>query len=123
MELNDMSHAVIGIAMKVHTILGPGLLESSYKEVLYYQLRKAGFYVEKEKPIPLISEGIKLDCGYRVDLLVENKLVIEIKSIDNLHPIHMAQVLTYLKTGGYHLGLLINFNVLHLREGIKRVIL
>ena len=123
MELNELSHAVIGIAMKVHSALGPGLLESSYKEVLAFRLTKAGFLVEKEKPIPLLSEGIRLECGYRVDILVESRLVIEIKSVDLLHPIHLAQVLTYLKTGGFPLGLLINFNVLHLKDGIKRIIL
>ena len=123
MELNFLSGKIIGIAMNVHSKLGPGLLESSYKEVLFHKMKEAGLWVEKEKPVPLISEGIKLDCGYRLDLLVENTVVIEVKAVDALHPIHLAQVLTYLKTGRFPLGLLINFNVLHLRDGIKRVIL
>jgi len=123
MELNILSGKIIGIAMKVHSQLGPGLLESSYKNVLFHKMQETGLWVEKEKPVPLISEGIKLKCGYRLDLLVENTIVVEVKSVNVLHPIHRAQVLTYLKTGGFPLGLLINFNVLHLRDGIKRIIL
>ena len=123
MELNELTYTVIGIALKVHQELGPGLLESSYKEVLAYQLQQAGLKVEKEKPVLLTSNGVKLDCGYRMDILVEEQLVIEIKAVESLHPIHLAQMLTYLKTGGFHLGLLINFNVLLLKDGIKRVIL
>jgi GxxExxY protein len=122
MTENEISNRVIGIAIEIHKELGPGLLESAYKECLFYKLGKSGLLTEKEKPIPLIYEDVKLDCGYRLDLLVENKLVIEIKSVESLNDIHLAQTLTYLKLGNYTLGLLINFNVLLLKNGIKRVI-
>ena len=122
MNENEISNLIIGLSIDVHKSLGPGLLESSYKECLYYKLRKEGHLVEKEKPMPLIYEEVKLDCGYRIDLLVEKKVVIEIKSVDALNDIHFAQVLTYLKLGHYKLGLLINFNVVLLKEGIKRVV-
>lgn len=122
MTENELSNKVIGIAIDVHNALGPGLLESAYKECLYYKLNKAGFKVEKEKPIPLIFEEVKLDCGYRIDLLVENKLVLELKSVEALNDIHLAQTLTYLKLGNFKLGLLMNFNVVRLKDGIKRVI-
>lgn len=108
--------------MEVHTALGPGLLESAYKECLYYKIGKAGLLVQKEKPMPLVYEEIQLECGYRIDLLVENRIVLEIKSLDALNDIHLAQTLTYLKLGNYRLGLLINFNVVKLKDGIKRVI-
>jgi GxxExxY protein len=90
---------------------------------LFYIIRQNGLYVEKEKPIPLLFKEVRLDCGYRLDLLVEHELVIEIKSIEELHPLHVAQVLTYLRIGKFKLGLLINFNVEHLRNGIKRIII
>lgn len=122
MTENEISNRVIGVAMDVHTALGPGLLESAYKECLFYKLTQANLYVEKEKPMPLIFESIKLDCGYRIDLLIENKLVIELKSVDALNDIHLAQTLTYLKLGNFKLGLLMNFNVQHLKNGIKRVV-
>jgi GxxExxY protein len=112
---------VIGFAIEIHTALGPGLLESAYKECLFYKLTKEGIYVEKEKAMPLIFEGLKLDIGYRIDLLVDNKLVIETKSVEELNDIHLAQTLTYLKLGNYKLGLLMNFNVKRIKEGIKRV--
>jgi len=96
MKENELSHIVIGLAIEVHNALGPGLLESAYQECLYYKLIKEGFKVEKEKSIPLIYEDVKLDCGYRIDLLVENKLVIEIKSVVELNDVHLAQTLTYL---------------------------
>lgn len=121
MTENEISTQVIGLAIEVHSSLGPGLLESSYKECLFYKLHKSGLFVEKEKSMPLIFEGIKLDCGYRIDLLVENKFVVEIKSIAEIHDVHLAQTLTYLKLGNYKLGLLINFNVYRLKEGIKRI--
>lgn len=120
--MNELSGKIIGLAIEVHTALGPGLLESSYKECLYYKIGKSGLYVEKEKPIPLIFENVKLECGYRIDLLVDNKIVIEIKSVDALNDIHLAQTLTYLKLGNYKLGLLMNFNVVRLKDGIKRII-
>ena len=119
---NDISTKVIGLAIEVHRALGPGLLESAYKECLYYKILQSGLHVEKEKPMPLIYEDIKLDVGYRIDLLVENKLVIEIKSVDSLNDVHTAQTLTYIKLGRYKLGLLINFNVVMLKDGVKRVI-
>jgi GxxExxY protein len=121
-EENNLATQVIGLAIDVHKALGPGLLESAYKESLFYKIKTKGLLVEKEKAMPLVLEHVKLDCGYRVDLLVENKLVLEIKSVDALNDIHLAQVLTYLRLGNYKLGLLMNFNVLHLKEGIRRVI-
>ena len=117
-----MSNKIIGLAINVHTALGPGLLESAYKECMYYKISKSGLYVEKEKPMPLIFEEVKLDCGYRIDLLVENKLMLELKSVEALNDVHLAQTLTYLKLGNYKLGLLMNFNVARIKEGIKRVI-
>ena len=122
MKENELSHIIIGLAIDVHNEIGPGLLESEYQECLYYKLNKEGFKVEKEKRMPLVYEDVKLDCGYRIDLLVEEKLVIEIKSVDVLDDIHLAQTLTYLKLGNYKLGLLINFNVTLLKHGIKRVV-
>ena len=121
MEENEISNKIIGAAIEVHKILGPGLLESTYKECLFFKLRKAGLIVEKEKPIPLIFEEVKLECGYRVDLLVENKVVIEIKSVEAINEIHLAQTITYIKLGKFKLGLLINFNVLFLKDGIKQI--
>lgn len=122
MNENELANKVIGIAIEVHRHLGSGLLESAYKECMYYKLTKAGLWVEKEKPMPLIYEEVKLDCGYRIDLLVENKLVVELKSVDALNDIHLAQTLTYLRIGHYKLGVLMNFNVIMLKDGIKRVI-
>jgi len=122
MSNNELTHNIIGCAMDIHKVLGPGLLESAYKECLYFKLIQSKLYVEKEKSMPLVYEKVKLDCGYRIDLLVENKIVIEVKSVDFLNNIHMAQTLTYMKLGNYRLGLLINFNVLRLKDGIKRVI-
>ena len=122
MSENEISNKALGVCMEVHSALGPGLLESAYKECLFYKLTKAGLRVEKEKPMPLVFEEVKLDCGYRIDLLVENKLVIELKSVEALNDVHLAQTLTYLKLGNYKLGLLINFNVSQLKYGIKRVI-
>jgi GxxExxY protein len=122
MDENSLSNLVINRALKVHTALGAGLLESSYQECLYYELKQAGLFVEKEKPLPLIYETVKLECGYRVDLFVERKLIVEIKAVDAINDVHLAQVLTYLKLSGCKLGLLINFNVVHLRNGIRRVV-
>jgi len=119
---NELSKIVFDAALNVHRNLGPGLLESSYKECLFYELTKAGVRVEKEKALPLVYEEIKLEVGYRIDLLVENKLIIETKAIDALNDVHLAQVLTYLKLSNCKLGLLINFNVSLLKNGIKRVI-
>lgn len=123
MTENELSNIVIGLAIKVHKNLGPGLLESAYKECLFFEIQKAGLFVEKEKPMPLIYEDVKLDIGYRLDLFVENKLVIDTKSVEALNDVHLAQILTYLKLRKTKLGLLINFNVKYLRDGIKRIIL
>lgn len=122
MTENEVSNKVIGLAIEVHSALGPGLLESAYKECLYYKVLNSGLIVQKEKPMPLVFENVKLECGYRLDLLVEHKLVIEIKSVDKLNDIHLAQTLTYMKLGNYKLGLLMNFNVVKLKDGLKRVV-
>lgn len=122
MHENEIAHKVIGLAMEVHTVLGPGLLEKTYEECLFYKLIKAGLRAEKQKPMPLVFEEVHLECGYRIDVLVENKLVIEVKSVEALHNIHYSQTLTYMRLGGYKLALVINFNVILLRDGIKRVI-
>ncbi len=106
----------------MHKALGPGLLEKAYQECLYYKLQQDGLKVEKEKPMPLIFEEVKLECGYRIDLLVENKVIVELKSVEVLNDVHLAQTLTYIKLGDYKLGLLINFNVALLKQGIKRVV-
>ncbi len=120
---NEISKIIIGSAIEVHKQLGPGLLESAYQECLYYELRQAGLTVEKEKPRPIVYKEVKLDHGYRMDLLVENRVVIEIKTVETLNDVHTAQVLTYLKLGDYKLGLLLNFHVSMLKYGVKRVIL
>jgi GxxExxY protein len=122
MTENDISNKLIGLAINVHQLLGPGLLESAYKECLYYKILKSGLMAEKEKPMPLIFEEVRLDCGYRIDILVENKVVIELKSVDVLNDVHFAQTLTYMKLGNYKLGLLINFNVPLLKDGIRRIV-
>ena|SRR6218665_333961 len=122
MTENELATKVIGICIEVHNALGPGLLESAYQECLYYKLSTSGLSVEREKPMPLVFEEVKLECGYRIDLLVENLLVIELKSVEALNDVHLAQTLTYLKLGNYKLGLLINFNVALLKHGIKRVV-
>ncbi len=122
MTENEISNKIIGLAIEVHKTLGTGLLESAYKECLAYKLEEQGISIQKEKPMPLVFEGVHLECGYRIDILVENKVVIEVKSVDSLNDIHLAQTLTYLKLGNFRLGLLINFNVLLLKQGIKRVI-
>lgn len=122
MVSTEFTREIINYAMQVHSALGPGLLESAYQECLNYKLQQSGLEVQKEKPMPLVFEEVQLECGYRIDLLVENKLVLELKSVNALDDVHLAQTLTYLKLGNFKLGLLINFNVAHLRDGIKRVI-
>ena len=121
MTENEIANKIIGLGIEVHKALGPGLLESAYQECLLYKIGKAGLFVEKEKPMPVIFEEVKLNCGYRIDILVENKVVIEIKSVEALHDVHLAQTLTYMKLGNYKLGLLMNFNVVMLKNGIKRI--
>ncbi len=119
---NKLSEIIIGCAIEVHKHLGPGLLESAYQECLYYELKKKGLKVDKEKPMPIVYKEVKLDHGYRVDLLVNDKVVIELRTVEYLTEVHTAQVLTYLKLGGYKLGLLLNFNEYRLKNGLKRVI-
>jgi len=119
---NTISNTIIGYAINIHKHLGPGLLESAYRECLYYELIKKDLFVEKEKPMPIIYKEVELDHGYRIDLLVERKVVIELKTVEALTNVHTAQVLTYLKLGNYKLGLLINFYVPMLKNGIKRII-
>ena len=122
MTEDKLSNMVIGAAIEVHRQLGPGLLESAYQECLIQELVDKGLFIEKEKPMPIIYKSLKLDHGYRMDMVIENKLVIEIKTVDALLDVHFAQLLTYLKLGNYKLGLLINFNVSLLKDGIKRII-
>lgn len=119
---NDIGTKIIGCAIEVHKALGPGLLESAYRECLYYDLVQIGLTVEKEKAMPVIYKEIKLLHGYRMDLLVENKVVVEIKTVDFFMDVHTAQLLTYLKLGRFRLGLLINFRETLLKQGVKRVI-
>jgi len=123
MNIESTFKTILDCSFKIHSTLGPGLLESSYEECLYYELLQEGLLVEKQKPLPLIYKEVKMNIGYRVDLLVENKIIIEVKSIDAFADIHLAQILTYMKLSKCKLGLLVNFNVPHLRDGIKRVIL
>ena len=120
MDVNEVSGSVVDAAMKVHTALGPGLLESAYEACLLHELRKRGQKVLSQVALPVVYDGVKIDVGYRIDLLVENVVIVELKAVEKLLPIHDAQLLSYLKLGGYRLGLLINFNVLHLKDGIKR---
>ena len=122
MTENQLSRIIIGKSIEVHRSLGPGLLESAYQQCLAYELSNEGLKIEKEKAMPVIYKDIKLNHGYRLDLLIENKVVIEIKTVDSLIDVHSAQILTYLKLGGYKLGLLINFNVFLLRDGVKRFV-
>jgi GxxExxY protein len=122
MRENEISNKIIGCAIEVHKKLGPGLLESAYKECLYYELTISNLKVLKELPMPIIYKEVKLNHGYRLDLLVENRVVIEIKTVEGFTDVHLAQVLTYLHLGNYKLGLLLNFNVTKLKNGIKRVI-
>jgi len=119
---NDVSHAIVTAALKVHSALGPGLLESAYEACLMHELLKAGLKVSSQVALPLEYDGIKLDIGYRLDLVVEDLVIVEIKAIEAITNIHQAQILSYMKLSGKSLGLIINFNVLHLKEGIKRVV-
>lgn len=119
---NELSKVILEASLKVHRALGPGLLESSYEKCLLYELEKAGLFVEEQKPLPLVYEQIKLDAGYRVDLLLEKKVIIEVKSVEALNEVHLAQLLTYLKLSDCKLGLLINFNVALLKHGFRRVV-
>ncbi len=122
MTENEIATIVVDILFKIHKSLGPGLLESVYEECVDYDLCKAGLQIERQKPFPLIYKEVRLDIGYRVDFLIHSKLVLEIKAVESLHEVHRAQVITYLKLSGCKLGLLVNFNVALIKDGIKRVV-
>ncbi len=122
MNDNQITEIIIGCAIKVHRKLGPGLLESAYQECLLYELMKTQLNVVKEKPQPLIYEDVRLNCGYRIDLMVENRIVVEIKAVEFLNAVHLAQTLTYLKLSNCKYGLLLNFNVTKMTDGIKRLV-
>ncbi|SRR5256886_2223311 len=122
MDRNEISGAIVDAAMKVHSALGPGLLESAYAVCLRHELIKRGLRVTSEVPVPVVYDGIKLEAGYRLDLVVEDTVVVELKAIEALAPIHQAQVISYLKLTGKPIGLLINFHSLHLKDGIKRFV-
>jgi GxxExxY protein len=122
MTEKELTSKIIECAIKVHKALGPGLLESAYEECLGYEIVKSGLLVEKQKPLPLIYDEVKLECGYRLDLLIEKKVIVEVKSVEALNDIHMAQILTYLKLNKTRVGLLMNFNVVRMVDGIKRVV-
>jgi len=122
MSENEISRIIVNCAFKVHNELGPGLLESAYEACLIHELLKEGVKVESQRPLPLIYKGIKIDCGYRLDIIVDDKVIVEIKSIEELSNIHTAQLLTYLKLSNKRLGLLINFNVILIKNGIKRIV-
>jgi len=120
MNINKITETIIGCAIEVHKILGPGLLESAYETCLFFELQNAGLMVERQKPVPVVYKEIKLDCGYRLDLLVENLIIVELKTVDAVLPVHEAQILTHMKFADKQFGLLINFNVTLLKNGIKR---
>ena len=120
--VNQITHIVIAAAMKVHSVLGPGLLESAYQACLAHELQSRGLAVATEVPLPVVYQGQKLEVGYRIDVVVEGRVVIEVRAVDAIHPIHQAQLLSYMRLSGISVGLLINFNVLHLKDGIKRMV-
>ncbi|HUU59932.1 MAG TPA: GxxExxY protein [Phycisphaerae bacterium] len=120
--LNEITHAVIGAAMDVHRELGPGLLESAYEACLTFELLQRGLKVERQKPVPVVYRGHQLDCGYRIDLLVQDSVVVEVKAVDRTTDVHKAQLLSYLKLTSCKVGLLINFNVMILKDGVKRMV-
>jgi GxxExxY protein len=122
MQLNEISGKIVDCAIKVHTALGAGLLESAYEACLVHELRKAGLKVESQVSLPIFYDGIKIDAGYRIDLLVEDAVIVELKAVERLLPIHEAQILSYLKLSNKKLGLLLNFNVTQLKNGIKRIV-
>lgn len=122
LEINEITELIIRCAIAVHTELGPGLLESAYQQCLFHEIASEGLNVEKEKSLPLVYKGIKMESGYRIDLLVENKVIVEIKSVEELTDVHVAQVLTYLKLSNNKIGLLINFNAYRVKNGLRRLI-
>ena len=121
-RLNKITEKIIGVAISIHRALGPGLLESAYEACMVYDLTQAGLKIEQQKPLPVVYRGVKLECGYRLDLMVENEAIVEIKSVEKLLPIHKAQLMSYLKLSNCKVGLLINFNVEILKDGIQRVV-
>jgi GxxExxY protein len=121
-RVNQVTAAIVNSAMKVHSLLGPGLLESAYDACLAHELRTRGFHVETQVGLPVVYDGEKLDLGYRIDLLVENLVIVEIKCVEAIHPVHEAQLLSYLRLSGKNVGLLINFHVARLKDGIKRMV-
>lgn len=123
MHPNDLTHKILDAAYKVHSALGPGLLESAYQTCLIHELNKKGLETTAEQPVPIVYDDIKLDCGYRLDILVENTVIIELKTVEAFTDVHTAQILTYLKFSHKHIGLLINFNVKSLKNGIRRFVL
>jgi GxxExxY protein len=122
LEINEITSQVIAAALKVHSAIGPGVLESVYKTCVHHELRRTGLSVQAEVALPVLYDDLRMESGFRIDLLVENMLVIELKCVEALLPIHKAQLLTYLRLANMPLGLLLNFNVVHLRDGIKRVL-
>ncbi len=122
MDINELSNKIIGAAIEVHKALGPGLLESAYEECMCHELTLRSLSYERQKPLPITFKGKKLDCGYRLDIVVERTIILELKSCENIEPIHKAQLLTYLKLSGLHLGLLLNFNTPLMRDGIFRIV-
>ncbi|MEQ6166856.1 GxxExxY protein [Ekhidna sp. MALMAid0563] len=122
LKIDEITEKVIGCAIAVHTELGPGLLESAYQECLFHELLSEGLNVEKEKPLPLVYKEVKMECGYRVDLLVESKVIVELKAVEALTDVHVAQVLTYLKLSNTKIGLIINFNSFRIKVGLRRLI-
>lgn len=123
MEVNQITEKIIGCAIEVHKMLGPGLLESAYEECLVFELKKVGLNVERQKPVPVFYKEVKLECGYRIDILVENSVIVELKVVDEFNPVHEAQILTYMKFADKTTGLLVNFNVTLLKNGLKRFVL
>ena len=121
-RLNQITDKIIGAAIEVHRTLGPGLLESAYEACLAFELAERGLKIERQKPLPVVYRDVKLDCGYRLDLLVEGEIIVELKTVDHLAPLHEAQLLSYLKLSGCKVGLLINFNVLVLKKGLRRIV-
>lgn len=122
MNDQELTHSIIGAAIEVHRVLGPGLLESAYEECLAEELTLRGIPFEKQKPLPVVYKGMKLDCGYRVDLLIDGRVVVELKAVEALAPIHDAILLTYLRLSGCKIGLLINFHCAVLKDGIRRLV-
>jgi len=121
-KINLITEKIIGAAIQVHRVLGPGLLESAYEVCLVYELQQRGLKCEQQKPLPVVYQNVKLDCGYRLDILVEGLVIVELKAVEKLHPIHEAQLLSYLKLANCRVGLLLNFNVTLLKNGIKRLV-